>query len=350
MPALPPHNRRFVLKSRPAGLPAPENFAIETVDHPPLGAGELRIAVSLAALSPWQGQRLKDFRNYTRPFELGELIDCDVLGEIIEVGAALEGQFRIGQRVTGRLGWQEYAVADPSQVRVEDADFDPTLFLTALSSPGLTAYCAMDMYARPMPGQTMVVTSAAGAVGSFAVQLGRLAGMRVVGVAGGPAKCAHVVDTLGADACVDYRSETYGDTLQQALPAGANLVFDTVGGTVADRVFDNLAKYATVVIVGRTTSNNSDRPDLDPVNMRQLWAREATIQGFSRYSYPRQWAFARERMEELCRQGLIQSHHNTVEGFEATPAALRDMLAGKYIGKVLVRYGPSHEHRSETGS
>ena len=123
-----------------------------------------------------------------------------------------------------------------------------------------------------------------------------------------------------------------------------------LGGAVADRVFDNLAKYATVVIVGRTTSNNSDRPDLDPVNMRQLWAREATVQGFSRYSYPRQWAFARERMEELCRQGLIRSYHNTVVGFEATPAALRDMLAGKYIGKVLVRYERTGESTSEQGS
>lgn len=339
MPALPPHNRRFVLKSRPADLPSPDNFTIETVDQPPLGAGELRVAVRYVALSPWQGQRLKDFRNYTRPFEIGELIDCDVLGQIVDVGADLETQFRHGQTVTGRLGWQEYAVARPSEVRVEDATFEPALFLTALSSPGLTAYCAMDMFARPMPGQTMVVTSAAGAVGSYAVQLGKLAGMRVVGVAGGAEKCAHVVEKLGADACVDYQGEDYVDALQRALPAGAHLVFDTVGGAVADGVFDNLAKYATVVIVGRTTSNNSERPDLDPVNMRQLWAREATVQGFSRYSYPRQWAFARERMEDLCRQGLIESHHNTVDGFEATPAALRDMLAGKYIGKLLVRYG-----------
>ena len=338
MSPLPPFNRRYTLKARPVDLPGPEHFALEELEHPTLAPSEIRVAVHYVALSPWQGQRLKDFSNYTHPFKIGELIDCDILGEVVEVGSAVAGTCGIGQLVTGRLGWQEYAVTTLEHLRLERAEFDPTLWLTAVSSPGLTAYCALDMFARPMPGQSLVVTSAAGAVGGFAVQLGKLAGMHVVGVAGGAAKCAHVVDMLGADACIDYQSDTYRDALKAALPDGAHIVFDTVGGPVADAVFDNIAKYARVVIVGRTRSNNSDRPDLDSVNMRQLWAREASVQGFSRYSYPRQWAFARERMIELCRCGAIGSHHNTVEGFEATPQALHDMLTGKFIGKVLVRY------------
>ena len=185
----------------------------------------------------------------------------------------------------------------------------------------------------------MVVTSAAGSVGGYAVQLGKLAGMRVIGVAGGPEKCRHVVETLGADACVDHRSDSFSDALAAALPDGAHQVFDTTGGPVADRVFDRIAKHARVLIVGRTVSNNSDRPDLDPVNMRMLWAREATVQGFSRYSYPARWEFARERMKSLCRVGKLNANHNTVEGFENLPTALRDMLAGKFIGKVLVKCG-----------
>lgn len=335
---LPQFNRRYTLQSRPIELPGPEHFNIEQLDHPALAPSELRVAVQYVALSPWQGQRLKDFSNYTKPFEIGELIDCDVLGKIVEVGSAVQDECRVGQMVTGRLGWQEYAVTSPEHVRVESGEFDPTLWLTALSSPGLTAYCAMDMFGRPMPGQSLVVTSAAGAVGGYAVQLGKLAGMHVVGVAGSEEKCAHVMSTLGADACVNYRSDDYSEKIESALPNGAHLVFDTVGGPVADTVFDNIAKYATVLLVGRTMSNNSVRPDLDPVNMRLLWAREATVQGFSRYSYPRQWAFARERMIELCRSGAIKSNHNTVVGFEQTPRALHDMLAGKFIDKVLVSY------------
>ncbi|MEM8975588.1 MAG: NADP-dependent oxidoreductase [Pseudomonadota bacterium] len=338
MQTLPEFNQRFVLKSRPKDLPGPEHFEIEDLAHPQLGHGQVRVRVLMVALSPWQGQRLKDFKNYAKPFEIGEMIDCDVLGEVVEIGADIDDAYGIGTRVTGRLGWQKFATASPSELLPATGDFGGRLWLTALSSPGLTAYCALDMFAQPMPGQTLVVTSAAGSVGAYAVQLGKLAGMRVVGIAGGEEKCAHVVKQLGADHCVDYRDKAFERELGFALPNGCDLFFDTVGGQVADSVFDNLAKYARVLVVGRTVSNNSDRPDLDYINMRQLWAREASIQCFSRYSYPREWAASRERMMALCKQGLVKSIDNVVDGFEQSPRALHDMLAGKYTGKVLVRY------------
>lgn len=333
---LPEINRRFVLKTRPAALPGPENFRIEEAVHPRLASDEVRVRALYQALSPWQGQRLKDFKNYTRPFEIGELIDGDVLGQVIETGA--EAGLAIGQLVTARLGWQEFPVAPADTLLPVAGAFDPTLWLTALSSPGLTAYTALDLFGRCMPGQSMVVTSAAGAVGGYAVQLGKLAGMHVVGIAGGPEKCAHVTRHAGADLCLDHTDPGFADALAAALPDGAHQVFDTTGGPVADVVFDNIAKHARVLIVGRTASNNSERPDLDPVNMRQLWAREATIHGFSRYSHPERWAFARAQMIALCQQGRIKANHNVVEGFEATPQALHDMLAGRFIGKVLVKY------------
>lgn len=332
---LPQINRRYTLKARPATLPGPEHFEIEETPHHALRPGQVRVKALYHALSPWQGQRLKDFKNYTKPFEIGELIDGDVLGEVIEATEILGPQ--PGDLVTARLGWQDYAVVHGDALSVISDEFDPTLWLTALSSPGLTAYTAIDLFGRCMPGQSMVVTSAAGSVGSYAVQLGKLAGMRIVGVAGGPEKCRHVVETLGADACVDHTSPEFATMLAQALPDGAHQVFDTTGGPIADRVFDNIAKHARVLIVGRTDSNTSDRPDLDPVNMRLLWAREATIHGFSRYSYPERWAFARERMAALCREGRLIASHNTVERFEKLPSALRDMLAGNFIGKVLVK-------------
>ena len=333
-------NHRFTLKTRPETLPGPEHFQIETATHPELSSGEVRVKALYHALSPWQGQRLKDFKNYTRPFEIGELIDGDVLGRVVET--THEADLLPGQLVTARLGWQKYAVARAETLTTVTDEFDPTLWLTALSSPGLTAYTALDLFGRCMPGQSMVVTSAAGSVGGYAVQLGKLAGMRVVGIAGGPDKCRHVVEKLGADACIDHTSQTFSDTLAVALPDGAHQVFDTTGGPIADRAFDNIAKNARVLIVGRTASNNSERPDLDPVNMRLLWAREATVHGYSRYSYPERWAFARERMAALCREGLLSANHNTVEGFENLPGALRDMLSGKFIGKVLVKCGELH--------
>lgn len=329
-------NRRFVLHTRPTELPGDENFRIEESPVPTPAEGELLIRILLVALSPWQGQRLKAFENYTKPFEIGELIDCDVLGQ---VAAGSAGGFSTGDLVTGRLGWQEFALAKPSDLLPATPEFEDTLWLTALSSPGLTAYCAMEMFGRPMPGETLVVTSAAGSVGSYAVQLGKLAGMTVVGIAGGAEKGRLVTEKLGADHCIDHQKGDVSEEIKRLCPEGVHLFFDTVGGPIADAVFEGLAKFARVLIVGRTVSNNSVRPDLDPVNMRMLWAREASIQCFSRYSYPDRWAYARERMASLCREGKITAIDNVVTGFERTPGALHDMLAGKFTGKVMVRYG-----------
>jgi len=159
-------NRRFVLKHRPETLPDASHFSIETLAVQAPTHGEVLVKTLLVALSPWQGQRLKDFRNYTKPFELGELIDCDVLGQVVSSESA---EIAKGSWVTGRLGWQEYSLAKARELKVVSNEFDETVWLSALSSPGLTAYCALDMFARPMPGQTMLVTSAAGSVGSCQV-------------------------------------------------------------------------------------------------------------------------------------------------------------------------------------
>ena len=332
---IPSHNRRFVLKTRPTDLPSDENFNIETLPVSRPKDGHLLIRVLSVALSPWQNQRLKDFKNYTKPFEIGELIDCDVIGQII---SGEVGDFSPGKLVTGRLGWQEIAESSPADLQLVSNDFEETMWLTALSSPGLTAYCAMDLFGRPMPGQTLVVTSAAGSVGSFAIQLGVMAGMHVIGIAGTKEKCNVVENTLGAHKCLNYNDPSFGEKLASVCFNGVDLFFDTLGANIADSVFDNLAKYATVLIVGRTNSNNSETPHLDYVNMRQLWAREARIQCFSRYSYPERWSFAREKMMKLCRDGRLKEIKTTAIGFENTPQALRDMLSGKALGKMIVKY------------
>lgn len=335
MHEIPKLYRSFILRSRPSHLPSARNFKIETKQISLPGKGELLVKILIAALSPWQNQRLKDFKNYTTPFQIGDLIDCDTLGQVV---AGQAGGFGPGDLVTGRLGWQEMAITTPELLSPVTKEFSETTWLTALSSPGLTAYCAMDLFGRPMPGQTLAVTSAAGAVGSYAIQLGKISGMRVIGIAGGSEKCSMVETKLGADGCVDHSKPDFAKKLSDLCPDGINLFFDTLGGPLADIVFDNLAKYARVLIVGRTISNNSKSPDKDPVNMRQLWAKEASIQCFSRYSYPDSWSFAQKQMMELCRNGAIFNSHQVIEGFEKTPIALRDMLKGKYQGKVLVRY------------
>ena len=324
------------LSSRPVELPALEHFSIDLEPVPTPGPGEALICNAYAALSPWQGQRLKDFRNFTKPFEIGEVIDGDMLGHVV---ASNTDALPVGAAVVGRTGWREYAVADAGKVEVLPEGRSAETALVTLSSPGLTAYAGLAAAKRGMPGETLVVTSAAGGVGSHVVQLGKLAGMRVVGIAGGPEKCAVVRDRLGADAVVDYKADGLAEALATALPNGYDVFFDTVGGSLSDAVFAHTAKFATIVLVGRTAANNSADPAADMVNVRVPWGENANIIGFNRYDRPAEWAEARLRMEQLAAVGKIESLVSVAQGFAAIPQALGDMLGGRHVGKTLVNFG-----------
>ncbi|MEX0346084.1 MAG: zinc-binding dehydrogenase [Rhizobiaceae bacterium] len=329
-------NRRIVLKSRPVNLAGPENFAIEQVSLPEIAEGSALLEIEMAALSAWQGMRTKDFKNFIRPFDIGELISCDTFGKIVQSRC---GALPVGATVVGRQGWQDYAVVTPADVSVVDPIHSAEEWLTALSSPGQTPYLAFSQKAKPMPGDTLVVTSAAGAVGSYTVQLGRLAGARVVGIAGGNDKIEFVRNVLGADAAVDYRAPEFREVLAEACPDGVDLYFDLVGGDTADAVLENLAKRAEVLLVGRVAANNSPTPEWDPANMRHVWSQEATIHAFNRYAYKDLYPWVIGRLGTLLRSGRLTMHNNVEIGLEATPATLNAMLSGKYIGKVLVRFG-----------
>ncbi len=329
-------NRKFVLKTRPETLPGPEHFAIVEEALPPLAEGQVRLRLAYAAVSPWQAQRCKDFANYVEPFAIGELISCDMLGQVVESRAKgwAEGDFAMG-----RLGWQEYADALPAGLTRVDPAMNASTWLTALSSPGLSAWFGFADHARPMPGETCVITSAAGALGSLAVQVANAGGMRVVGIAGGEAKCRFVAEQLGADACLDYRLPDLGGRLRDAAADGVHVFYDTVGGLAADAVFANMAKYGRIVLVGRSAANNSADPGSDFANMRMVWARECTVETFSMYSLlPERRADGRARMAALVQSGSVVPQVSMVDGFENTPQALRDVLAGRMLGKALVRY------------
>jgi NADPH-dependent curcumin reductase CurA len=324
-----------VLRSRPELLAGPDNFALETAPTPGLQDGQALVAIEMVALSAWQGMRTKDFENFVRPFDLGELISCDTFSRVIESQC---DALPMGAAVIGRQGWQDYAVITPADAAVVSNDFSAEQWLTALSSPGQTPYLAFSEKARPMPGETLVVTSAAGAVGSYAVQLGRLGGMRVVGIAGGPTKCAFVKDALQADAAIDYHSADFEETLAAACPDGVHIYFDTVGGTLADRISRHLAKRSHLLLVGRVSSNNSMTPELDMANLRHIWSQETTVHAFSRYSYKDLYPHVIHQLGALLRAGKLAMHNVIVDGMESTPLVLNQVLSGEHVGKVLVRY------------
>ena len=335
-------NRQFILKSRPEYLAGPENFDLKISPVLPLKQGEARVAVEMVALSAWQGMRTKDFKNFIRPVDLGELIDCDVFGQIIETKCS---DLPEGVSVVGRLGWQDYAVIKPEQVSIVSKEFSAEEWLTALSSPGQTPYLALSQVARPMPGETLVVSSAAGAIGVYTVQLGLLSGMRVIGIAGGSRKTEFVITKLGAHACVDYKSKSFKADLADACHDGANIYFDLVGGETADAVSENLAKNAKILMVGRVSANNSNDPEWDPANMRHVWSQEATIYAFSRYSYKSLFPSVNAKIGRLLKQKLLKMHNTNFSGFENTPSILNQMLSGQHVGKVLIKYADTKGNR-----
>jgi NADPH-dependent curcumin reductase CurA len=330
------------LRSRPQLLAAAEHFELQRVRTEPLQDGQALVAIEMVALSAWQGMRTKDFKNFIRPFAIGELISCDSFARIIESRC---DALPVGAAVVGRQGWQDYAVITPADVALVCANFSAAQWLSALSSPGQTPYLAFSQKARPMPGETLVVTSAAGAVGSYAVQLGLLGGMRVVGIAGGAQKTAFVRDTLNADAALDYRAHDFEQALNEACPAGIHIYFDTVGGPIADCVSDLLAKRAQILLVGRVVANNSAAPEQDMANMRHIWSQEATVHAFNRYAYKELYPDVIDRLGELLRAGKLTMHNTVLDGMESTPTALNQLLSGQHIGKVLIRYADADGKR-----
>ncbi len=196
-----------------------------------------------------------------------------------------------------------------------------------------------------MPGETLVVSSAAGAIGVYTVQLGLLSGMRVIGIAGGSRKTEFVTTKLGAHACVDYKSKSFKADLANACHDGANIYFDLVGGETADAVSENLAKNAKILMVGRVSANNSKNPEWDPANMRHVWSQEATIYAFSRYSYKNLFSSVNAKIGRLIKQRLLKMHNTNFSGFENTPSILNQMLSGQHVGKVLIKYADTKGNR-----
>ena len=301
------------MQSRPTLLAGPENFKLNKIPISSPKAGQALVAIELVGLSAWQGMRSKDFKNFIRPFDIGEVISCDTLSRVIDSKCA---ELPVGAMVMGRQCWQDFALVTPDQVKIVSEQYSAEEWMTALSSPGQTPYLAFSQKARPMPGETLVVTSAAGAIGTYAVQLGKLGGMRVVGIAGGEKKTNYVENQLGADLAVDYQSDNFKKDLVAACPDGVNIYFDTVGGGIGDIVSEVLAKRSQILLVGRVSANNSASPESDMANMRHIWSQESTVHAFNRYAYKDIYPYVIERLGSLLRSGQLAMNNVILEGME----------------------------------
>jgi NADPH-dependent curcumin reductase CurA len=335
---IPKTHRRVVLVRRPPGEPAESDFRVEDVPVPELGTNQVLVRNIYLSLDPYMRGRMRDAASYAAPAALGEPMPGGVVGEVV---ASNNKSFKPGDFVEDRLGWQEYAVTGGGTLRKIDPAVAPISTANGiLGMPGMTAWFGLYEIGQPRAGETVVVSAASGAVGQVVGQLAKLSGCRVVGIAGGPAKCAFVTDALGFDTCLDYKAANDLDSaVKAACPNGIDVYFDNVGGRVSDAVFANLNFWSRVALCGSISQYNSTTPEMGPRLMGPFVGRRVTMRGFIVYDFAAKFEPARRQMSELIRSGKLKYREHIIDGIENAPRTFIGMLRGENFGKTLVRIG-----------
>jgi hypothetical protein len=343
-----PTNLRVVLRRRPVGEATPEDFELLEAPVPAPGDGEVLCRTIYLSLDPYMRGRMNDAKSYAPPVELGQVMVGGTVGEVVESRAP---GFAPGDVVVAATGWQTYGLARPARApspfglrRLDPAGAPVSTALGVLGMPGMTAWVGLLDIGRPKAGETVVVSAAAGAVGSIVGQIARIRGCRAVGIAGAPAKCEHVVKDLGFDACVSHRAPDLHDALARACPDGIDVYFDNVGGPVLETVLRLVNPHARVPLCGLISQYNARERAPGP-NLFPLLARRVTLQGFIVSDHgDRMEAFLAECAGWL-RAGRLTYREDIVEGLAEAPRALIGLLRGDNVGKRLVQVGPDPTRR-----
>jgi NADPH-dependent curcumin reductase CurA len=330
-------NRQLRLDSRPTGMVDASNFKLTAEPPPELGDGEALVKVLYLSLDPAMRGWMNEGVSYVPPVELGDVMRALGAGVVVESnGDALSP----GDHVVGLVGVQEHAVAPVQALTKVDADLAPLpTYLGALGMPGLTAYFGTLEVGDLREGDTVVVSGAAGAVGTVAGQVAKIKGAgKVVGIAGGPEKCAFITDEMGFDAAIDYKSEDVGKALKQHCPDGIDLYFDNVGGEILDAALARLARGARIAICGAISQYNAEDGMRGPKNYMMLLVRRARMQGFVVFDYADRYAEAVAEMAGWRAEGKLKTREDVVEGdIEAFPDTLLKLFRGENVGKLVLK-------------
>ena len=328
-------NKEIRFASRPAGVPTVDNFKIVDADTPPLNDGEVLVRTLYISVDPYLRGRMREGRSYVPPFQIGEVIRSGVVGEVIESRAP---EFAPGDIVTGMLGWRLYNAATAPELRkVDPRVASITTALGVLGMPGLTAYFGLLDIGQPKEGETVVVSGAAGAVGTAVCQIAKIKGCRAVGIAGSDEKNQYLTAELGVDAAVNYKNPEMSQTLKQACPKGIDVYFDNVGGEVSDAVMPLLNHGARIVICGQISLYNLDKPDVGPRPQPFLLVNSALMKGFIITDYSARFAEGVMNLAQWLIAGKLKYAETVVEGFENTPQAFIGLFSGDNLGKQLVK-------------
>lgn len=331
-------NTQVRLAARPRGVPGDDVWSVTTESVPEPGEGELLLRTLYVSLDPAMRGWMNEGRSYIPPVEVGAVMRAAV---VARVEVSRHDQFPIGALVSATSGVQEYAVSDGKDVLLlREGAVPAPAYLGTLGMPGLTAYFGLLDVGQLREGETLVVSGAAGATGSVVGQIAGLKGCRVIGIAGGPDKCRHVVEDLGFDVCVDYKSDTFAADLRAATPDRVDVYFDNVGGEVLDAVLLRLARGARVVVCGAISQYNADGQMRGPANYLQLLINRASMRGFVVFDYAQRYGEALTEMAGWLAEGKLVSREHVLTGsVRDFPAALRALFAGENTGKLVLKVG-----------
>lgn len=337
-------SQRIVLAARPSGAPKPTDFRLERAELPALKDGEFMVEVIWLTLDPYMRGRMDDAKSYAQPVPIGGVMEGQGVGRVL---ASNTPKYSEGDYVLGGFGWQSHAVSDGTATRKLDPKDAPlSTAVGVMGMPGLTAFVGLNDHGRPQKGETLVVSAASGAVGSLVGQLGKIYGLRVVGVAGGAEKCRYVVDELGFDACIDHRAgdaKSLSAEIAQACPDGIDIYYENVGGKTLEAVIPHMNIASRIPVCGMIAWY-SGAGDPEGAMVKKLWrtilVNRIAVRGFIIFDhYDRLPAFTKE-VGSYLRDGKIKYRETVAQGLENAPEAFMELLQGGNFGKQLVQIAP----------
>ncbi|MBL7733863.1 MAG: NADP-dependent oxidoreductase [Chitinophagaceae bacterium] len=330
-------NRQIVLASRPTGVPDDTNFRIETVSLPEPGNGQILLAQKYLSVDPYMRWRLSDFKSYSAPYDLDEPISGLGLAQVVESNSP---HLKKGDWVKGLFPWAEYVIAHTDALtKIDDKIGVPVYrYLDVLGFVGYTAYCGLTTLGKPKPGETVVVSGAAGAVGLLVGQIAKIYGCNVLGIAGTNEKINLLLNEYDFDEAINYKtSENISQELAEKLPQGIDVYFDNVGGEITDAVFENINTNARILICGQISQYNDDKPEMGPRFLPVVLKKTATISGFLASQFAHQFGEAGKKLTQWILEGKLKYTETIVEGFDQIPNAFLGLFSGRNTGKMIVK-------------
>ena len=328
-------NRQVTLAARPIGSPKASDFKLVESEVPVPGPGQVLIQTLYLSVDPYMRGRMNDRASYAAPFQLGEVMTGGVVGKVVQSNL---DKFPEGAHVQGLLGWQDFSLSNGTGIQRISRELAPlSAYLGVLGMPGLTAYFGLLDIGQPKSGETVLISGAAGAVGSIVGQIAKLQGCRVVGIAGTDAKVRMLTDEFGFDAAFNYHNEkNYFAKLKELCPQGIDVYFDNVGGELTDAAFHYLNVHARVCVCGQISQYNLTEPELGPRLLWKLIEKRAKVQGFLVSDYAPRFKEGFTQLAEWLRTDKLRYCESIVKGLENAPQAFMGMLQGQNIGKQVV--------------